>query len=307
MEGSRVVESQQIIQQIAELKARRKAVLLVHNYQRPELQDIADHLGDSLGLSRTAAGTDAEVIVFCGVHFMAETASILCPDKTVLIPDPASGCPMADMITAEQLRELKRQHPAAVVVCYVNSSAEVKAESDLCCTSANASRIVESVPADKEIIFVPDRYLGTYTAAQTGREMILWDGYCPVHVGITANDVRQARQEHPGAAVVVHPECTPEVTALADAVESTSGMVRFAAQTDADCVIVGTEVGMLHRLRKENPSKTFVPALKTAVCEDMKRHTLASVLASLREMKHVVEVPADVRERARRAIEAMVG
>jgi len=302
-----MVESEQLIEQIAELKERRNAVLLVHNYQRPELQDIADHLGDSLGLSRTAAGTDADVIVFCGVHFMAESASILCPDKTVLIPDPASGCPMADMITADQLRALKRQHPDATVVCYVNSSAEVKAESDLCCTSANASSIVGSVPADREIIFVPDRYLGTYTGAQTGREMILWDGYCPVHVGITAEDIQRARSEHPGAVVVVHPECTPEVTCLADAVESTSGMVRFAAQTGADCVIVGTEVGMLHRLRKENPGKTFVPASKSAVCEDMKRHTLQSVVASLREMKHVVDVPPDVRDRARRAIEAMVG
>ena len=303
-----------IVREIAEWKDRRNAVLLVHNYQRPELQDEADFLGDSLGLSRQAAESDADVIVFCGVHFMAETASVLCPDRTVLIPDPESGCPMANMIDAAQLRAMKQKHPDAVVVCYVNSTAEVKAQSNLCCTSANATDVVNSVEAGREIIFVPDKYLGAWTAAQTGRDLILWEGYCPTHACITPEDVERARREHPDAAVVVHPECEPEVSAmadpevarLADAVESTSGMCRFAAESDAAEFLVGTEIGMLYRLQKDNPGKEFYPVSASAVCSNMKRNTLEKVLWSLQDMQHEVTVPPQVAERARGAIEAMV-
>jgi len=296
----------EIRQRIQELKEARNAVILVHNYQAAELQEIADYLGDSLGLSRQAADSDAEVIVFCGVHFMAETASILCPNKTVLLPDPNSGCPMANMITAEQLRALKRQHPHAVVVCYVNSTAEVKAESELCCTSANASDIVESVEAGRPIIFVPDKFLGAYTAALTGRELILWDGYCPTHVCIRPQDIHAARRAHPDALVMVHPECRPDVTALADAVESTGGMCRVARESEAREFIVGTELGMLTRLKTDNPEKDFYPASPLAVCPNMKRNSLEKVLWSLEELAPEVRVPADVAERARGALDAMV-
>ena len=295
-----------LIEKILELKKRRNAVMLVHNYQLPEVQDIADFLGDSLGLSREAAKTDAEVIVFCGVDFMAETASIICPGKTVLLPDPTSGCPMARMITAEQLLALKREHPGAAVVCYVNSTADVKAESDMCCTSANSVEVVNSIPPGREIIFVPDKYLGSYTACRTGRKMILWDGYCITHVRITPEDIKRARRRHPEAMVVVHPECRSEVVMMADVVESTSGMVRFVSQSDAREFIIGTEVGILHRLRKGNPGKKFIAACESAVCQNMKRNTLEKVLWSLEEMEHKVEVPENIRRRARRAIDAMV-
>ena len=297
---------QPLLDRIDELKARRNAVILAHNYQIGPVQDMADFLGDSLGLSRKAAETDADVIVFCGVHFMAETASILCPDKTVLIPDPMSGCPMANMISAEQLRALKQEHSDAVVVCYVNSTAEVKAECDLCCTSANAAAVVNSIAPGRPVIFVPDKYLGAYTAAQRGRDMILWEGYCPTHVCITPEDVERARAARPDAAVMVHPECLLEVSRLADAVESTSGMCRFARETDAKEIVLGTEIGMLHRLRKENPDKVFYPLSEAAVCPNMKKNTVEKVLWSLEEMQHEVRVPEETRVRALRAIEAMV-
>lgn len=295
-----------IKERIAEWKERRNGVLLVHNYQRAEVQAIADFLGDSLGLSREAASTEADVIVFCGVHFMAETASILSPDKTVLIPDEKAGCPMADMISADELRGMKSDHPDAAVVCYVNSTAEVKAESDLCCTSANAVKIVESIDPDRPVIFVPDKYLGTWTARQTGRDLILWEGYCPTHASITPTDVEKARREHPDAVVMVHPECLPEVAQMADAVESTSGMCRFAAETDADEILVGTEIGLIERLRRENPGKDFYAVSSAAVCPNMKLHTLEKILWSLEEMQTEVRVPPDVAEKARRSIEAMV-
>mgnify|MGYP001101788105 CR=1 FL=1 len=298
--------AQSIAERVRELKARRNAVILVHNYQLPEVQDIADFLGDSLGLSRSAAKADGDVIVFCGVHFMAETASILCPQKTVLMPDLRSDCPMARMITAEELRALKRRHPQAVVVCYVNSTAEVKAESDLCCTSANAVEIVGAIEPGRPVIFVPDKYLGAYASAQAGRELILWEGYCPTHACILPEDVERARAEHPEAVVMVHPECLPEVCALADAVESTSGMCRFARQTHARQIAVGTEVGLLYRLRRENPQKDFYPLCEAAVCPNMKRNTLEKVLWSLEEMQHEIRVPEPVRALARHAIEAMV-
>ena len=291
---------------IAELKRQRGAVILVHNYQPAEVQEVADFTGDSLQLSRQAAKTDAAVIVFCGVHFMAETAAILSPDKTVLMPDPLAGCPMADMITADGLRKLKAKHPGAVVVCYVNSSAEVKAESDCCCTSANAVAVVKAIDAGKEIIFVPDKYLGEYVSEQTGRKMVLWPGYCPIHVLITEEDVLAAKKAHRGAFVMVHPECTGPVRGLADAVLSTGGMRRRAAESNAAEFIVGTEVGMLYRLAKDNPGKRFYPATQDAVCPNMKRTTLEKVLWSLEDMEYRITVPAEIASRARGAIDRML-
>ena len=295
-----------LIEEILRLKRERNAIILAHNYQLGEVQDIADFVGDSLELSQKAAQTDAEVIVFCGVHFMAETASILCPDKTVLLPDIHAGCPMADMITAEGLRQKKKEHPGATVVCYVNSSAEVKAESDVCCTSANAVRIVEKLADGREILFVPDQYLGHYVSTKTGREMILWPGFCPTHLRIKSQDIIRMKQEHPRARVVVHPECRPEVIALADEVLSTGGLCRFAARTEAEEVVVGTELGIIHRLRKENPDKRFIPASEQAVCPRMKLITLENVLWSLEEMAPEVKVPEEIRLRAKAAVDKML-
>lgn len=293
-------------QELLSLKKSRNAVILAHNYQLGEIQDIADFVGDSLELSQNAAKTGADVILFCGVHFMAETASILCPDKTVILPDMHAGCPMADMITAERLREKKKEHPGAVVVCYVNSTAEVKAESDICCTSANAVRVVESIPAGKEIIFVPDQYLGGYIASQTGREMILWPGYCPTHARIRPQDILRQKEEHPQAKVLAHPECRPEVTALADEVLSTGGMIRYAREGGAKEMIVATELGIIHRLRKENPGKRFFHASEQAVCPRMKLITLERALWSLQEMAPVVKVPEAIRIRAKVAVDRML-
>jgi quinolinate synthase len=295
-----------IVQRIQELKKKRNAVLLVHNYQKDEVQEIADILGDSLELSRAAAKTTADVIVFCGVHFMAETASILCPEKTVLIPDPAAGCPMADMVTTDGLRALKAQHPGAVTVAYINTTAAVKAEVDICCTSGNAVNVVRSLKA-KKIIFVPDKNLGQYVAAQVlETEFVFWPGYCPIHARIQAAHVLAARQAHPQAKVMVHPECSPDVTALADAVVSTSGMCRYARESGAREIIVGTEIAMLYRLRKENPGVAFYPVLEAASCENMKKNTLEKVLWSLEEMKYEVRVDAATRAAARHAIERML-
>ena len=290
---------------ISVLKKRRNAVILVHNYQLGEVQDIADFVGDSLELSQNAAKTAADVIVFCGVHFMAETASILCPDKVVLLPDANAGCPMANMITAERLRVKKKEHPQAVVVCYINSSAEVKAESDICCTSANAVEIVESLGA-REILFIPDQYLGHYVSARTGKKMILWPGFCPTHVRITPERIQELRQEYPQAKVVVHPECRPEVIALADEAASTSGMCRYARRDDVREMVVGTEVGIIHRLRKENPGKKFIPVSEQAICPNMKLITLEKVLWSLEEMSPEVKVPREVRLKAIAAVDRML-
>ncbi|RLC73388.1 MAG: quinolinate synthase [Chloroflexi bacterium] len=297
---------QKIIDQILQLKEQRRAVILAHNYQRPEIQDIADFVGDSLELSQRAAQTDAEVIVFCGVRFMAETASILCPDKVVLLPDPNAGCPMADMITAESLRQEKREHPEATVVCYVNSTAEVKAEADICCTSANAARIVSQLPGQDSILFVPDQYLGHFVATRTGRSLILWPGFCPTHVRIRREDILQMREKHPGAKVIVHPECRPGVIELADEVLSTGGMIRFAQKTESRELIVGTEIGIIHRLKKENPGKEFFPAQERAICPNMKLITLEKVLFSLREMSPEVKVPEGIRLRAKVAVDKML-
>ncbi len=292
--------------EIEKWKKRRNAVILGHNYQIKSIQEISDFTGDSLGLSRKAAETNAEVIVFCGVHFMAETAAMLSPEKTVLLPEPNAGCPMADMITADQLRDLKSKHPDAEVLCYVNSSAEVKAESDRCCTSANAAEVVEAVPPEKEIIFVPDKYLGAWTAEKTGRDMILWEGYCPTHACITTDDIDKARGEHPEAMIMVHPECLTEVCRMADVVESTSGMCRAASETDKKEVVVGTEKGLINRLEAENPEKKFFHISPAAICPNMKLNTLEKVLWELQEMEHEITVPEDVAERARESLQAMI-
>ncbi len=296
----------ELIDKINRLRKSENAVILVHNYQLGEVQDIGDFVGDSLELSQNAAKTNADVIVFCGVHFMAETASILCPDKVVLLPDTHAGCPMADMVTPQRLREKKKEHPKARVVCYVNSSAAVKAESDVCCTSANAVRVVETIPATEEIIFVPDQYLGSYVSSKTGRKMILWPGFCPTHMRITPQDILKRKAEYPQAKVVVHPECRPEVAALADAVLSTGGICRFARENPATEIIVGTEIGILYRLRKENPGKKFIPVSEQAVCPRMKLITLETVLRSLENMTHQVKVPERIRLKAKAAVDKML-
>jgi quinolinate synthase len=294
-----------LTEKILRLKEKRNAVILVHNYQLGEVQDIADFVGDSLDLSQRAAKTDASVIVFCGVHFMAETASILCPGKTVLLPDMHAGCPMANMITAPQLRASKKEHPQATVVCYINSSAAVKAESDVCCTSANALGVIESLDSD-EILFVPDQYLGHYISTRTGKKMILWPGFCPTHARILPEHIIQLRQEYPEAKVVVHPECKPGVIALADEVLSTSGMIKFAKREDVQQVIVGTEIGIIYRLRKENPDKKFIPVSEQAVCPNMKLITLEKILWSLEEMAPEVKVPEKIRLKAKKAVDRML-
>jgi quinolinate synthase len=292
-------------EQILKLKKERKAVILAHNYQRGEVQDSADFVGDSLELSQKAVKTDADVIVFCGVHFMAETAAILNPERTVLLPDASAGCPMANMITAEQLRQQKQKMPKATVVTYINSTAAVKAESDYCCTSANGVKVVGSI-ANAEIIFVPDQYLGDFIAKRTGKTLTLWPGYCPTHVNILPEDIINRKQEHPKAKAVVHPECRPDVIALADEALSTSGIIRYAARPEVKELIVGTEVEILHRLHKENPGKQFYAASKKAVCPNMKKITLDKILESLETMKPEVTVPEAIRVRAKRAVDRML-
>ena len=292
--------------EILRLKKARNAVILSHNYCRGEVQDLADFTGDSLELARRATQVEADVIVFCGVYFMAETVAILNPGKTVLIPEPSAGCPMADMITGDQLRKLKAQHPGAVAVCYVNSTAEVKAECDLCVTSGNAERVMATVPKDREIIFVPDRHLGSHISGLEGRSYILWPGYCPTHARLTAAAIAKARAAHPGAPVLVHPECPKEVRDAADERLSTGGMCRYARESSASTILVGTEVGILHRLRKENPGKSFYPVSDSLVCPNMKKTTVENLLEALKEMKTRVTVPEEIALRAKRAIDAML-
>ncbi|OGD38602.1 MAG: quinolinate synthase [Candidatus Aminicenantes bacterium RBG_19FT_COMBO_58_17] len=295
----------EVLSRIAELRKERKAVILAHNYQIGEVQDIADYTGDSLGLSQEAARSGAEVIVFCGVHFMAETAAILSPQKAVLLPDLHAGCPMADMITAQELRDWKARYPGRKVVSYVNTTAEVKAESDICCTSSNAVRVVNSLP-DDEILFAPDKNLAAYIARQTTKKIIAWDGYCYVHNQILAADVLAKKERYPAAEVWVHPECRPEVIDLADKVISTGNMVKAAQETSAKEVLIGTEAGILHRLRKENPRTAFFPVKDLALCTNMKKINLIKVWAALEEMKFRIEVPAAISQRARGAIEKMI-
>ena len=290
---------------ILNLKEQRKAVILAHNYQRGDVQDMADFVGDSLELSQQAAKTDAGVIVFCGVHFMAETASILSPDKVVLLPDANAGCPMADMITVEKLKDKKAELPGAEVVCYVNSSADVKAESDICCTSANAVQVVESLESE-EILFIPDQYLGQYVSTQTDKKMHFCPGYCPTHMKILPEHITELRKKYPQARVMVHPECRPDVIALADKALSTGGILRYARETEVKQLIVGTEIGILHRLKKENPGKEFIPASNKAVCPNMKLITLEKILWALEEMAPEVKVPEETRLRAKTAVDRML-
>lgn len=296
-----------LVEAIKEWKLKRKAVILAHFYQRPEVQDIADFIGDSLQLSQQAARTDAEVIVFCGVHFMAESAAILSPDKVVLLPEEQAGCPMADMIEPEKLKRRRAELGDRVtVVCYVNSSAAVKAESDICCTSSNAVKVVESLPPEERILFVPDQNLGEYVAWRTGRSLLQWEGYCPTHHWVTVDDVLAAKNEHPAAMVLVHPECRPEVVALADGVASTSGIIELAKKLPAHEFIIGTEEGLLHQLWKQCPDKKFYLASPRLICPNMKATNLEKVLAALISLEPRITVPKEIRERAVHSLKRML-
>ena len=307
--------------EVRALAAERNAVILAHNYQLPEVQDVADVVGDSLGLSRQAAATDADTIVFCGVHFMAETASILSPERTVLIPDLGAGCSLSESITADQLREWKALHPGAIVVMYVNTSAEVKAETDYCCTSSNAVKVVEHIfrehGDDTTVLFGPDMWLGAYVARETGRRLEVWDGECHVHAGIRPDDINMLRSAEPSAEFLIHPECgcttqvmeyvaSGDVAAEGTHFLSTEGMMRHARESERDTMIVATETGILHRMEQESPDKTFIPANRAAVCKYMKMITLPKLRDSLRDMKHEVSVPPAIAERARVPIHRMV-
>ena len=303
-------------EEILRLKRAKNAVILAHNYELPEVQDVADFVGDSLGLSREAEKTEAERIVFCGVHFMAETASIICPQKKVLIPDLEAGCSLAATVNEEQLRDWKAKHPGAVVVSYVNTSAEVKAESDYCCTSSNAVKVVNAIPPDKEILFLPDMFLGAYVKQVTGRKMHVWMGECHVHAGIRPDDIMRLREEHPKAEMLVHPECGCTTSFLYyDAAgdlpgnlsfQSTEGMTRHVRQSSSQEFIIATEIGILHRMRKDSPDKTFIPASREAVCRYMKMITLDKVYRSLKEDIYEVKVPEAIASKARLAIDRML-
>lgn len=296
-----------VLERIQQLKKEKNAVILAHNYQLPEVQDIADYNGDSLGLSVMASKTDADVIVFCGVYFMAETAKIISPQKKVLIPEPNAGCPMADMITADQLRELKAKHPNAKTMCYVNSTAEVKAECDICCTSGNALELTKKAFApDQEVIFVPDQHLANYTARELGREFIVYPGYCPTHHRIIPEFVDQARDKHPNAEVLVHPECSLAVIDRADKALSTGQMAKYVKESEQKEFIIGTENGMIYRLQQDNPEKIFHKLSDLLVCPNMKKTSLDKVLAALENDQHEVIVDDEIANKARGAIEAML-
>ncbi|MDD3519614.1 MAG: quinolinate synthase NadA [Actinomycetota bacterium] len=298
-------KSIELIENINKLRKENDAVILAHNYQIGEVQDIADFVGDSLELSIKASEVKKSTIVFCGVKFMAETAKILNPGKKVLLPDNGAGCPMADMINAKDVKKLREEHPDAVIVCYVNSTAEVKALVDICCTSANAVKVVSSIPEDKEIIFIPDKYLGTYVMSQTGRKMILWRGYCPTHVMINAKMLIQLKKEHLGAEILVHPECTPEVTEIADKVLSTGGMLRHVQESSNNEFIIGTEIGIIHRLQKLNPKKIFYPAQKNTICPNMKLINLEKIMWSLEDNIYEINLSDEIIEKARTSLEKM--
>jgi len=297
---------ERLLVKIKKLKDEHNAVILAHNYQPGEIQDLADFTGDSLGLSIKAAETDADVIVFCGVQFMAETAAILSPEKVVLLPDKSAGCPMADMITAEQLRKLKQEHPDALVVCYVNSTAKVKAESDYCCTSANAVELINSLPEDRRIIFVPDQHLGRFAAERTSRDLVLWPGYCITHVMITEDDINTAKAKYPDAIIMAHPECTESVKELSDELLSTSQMLKFAAKSTAKRFIIATETGIIHTLKKQNPNAEFIAASERAICPNMKKITLEKIVWALEDMQYKISVPKAIREKAKKALDKMV-
>ena len=290
---------------IKKLLKQKNAIMLAHNYQPPEIQDLADMCGDSLELSIRAGDTDAEVIVFCGVHFMAETASIISPDKTVLLPRHDAGCLMADMINAESLEAKKASMAPMPVVTYVNSTAEVKALSTICCTSANVVKVVNSLP-EKEMLLAPDRNLAMYAASKTNKTIHVWDGYCPTHEWLTAADAAKAKADHPEAVFMAHPECRPDVLVLADVVESTSGMLRYASQSPHKDFIVGTETGLLHPMQKQNPDKTFYPASKKMVCRNMKRIGMLDVARCLENLSGQVKVPEKIRIPALAAVTRML-
>ncbi len=299
-------QNEKLRDDILKLKKQRNAIILAHNYQIGEVQDIADFVGDSLDLSQKSARTNAEVIVFCGVHFMAETAAILAPEKTVLMPDLNAGCAMANMITPREFSELKKKHPDAVCVCYINCTAQTKAECDYCCTSANSIKVVQAVPKEKKIVFIPDKYLGSWVISQTKRELILWEGYCPTHRRILPEDILKKKAAYPKAEVLVHPECTSEVIAMADKVLSTSGICRYAKESNSEEFIIGTEVGILHRLKKENPEKKFYPASELSDCSNMKLNNLEKILWSLEDMVYPITVPEDIAKRAKKSIDRML-
>jgi quinolinate synthase len=301
------MDEKDLKKKIRRLLTDRKAVLLAHNYQRDEIQEIADHTGDSLGLAQVAAGSEAKVIVFAGVHFMAESASILAPDKTVLLPREDAGCPMADMITPDGVRDLRVRFPGGTVVAYVNTSADVKAVSDICCTSGNAVNVARSLPPDADpLIMIPDQNLAKYIAGRVDREIVWHDGYCYVHHRFTAQDVLESRALHPDAVFAAHPECRPEVLELADHITSTSGMYTFARETKADKIIVGTETGVLYRMRKENPGKTFIPLAEDMVCATMKLTRLIDIYDALVKMEPVIKVPEQIRVEAKKPLDRML-
>ncbi len=300
-----MTDIQKLSERIRKLAREKNAIILAHNYQVPEVQDVADLTGDSLALSIQASKTDAELIVFCGVHFMAEAASIVCPDKKVVIPVAEAGCAMADMLTAEQLRDMKAMHPGVPVVTYVNSSAEVKAESDICCTSANAIQVVKWTKAP-EVIMTPDRNLAEWVRRHTDQTIYSWDGYCPIHDELSTAAVKKARETHPEAVLMAHPECTAQVLELADVVRSTSGMLDYVRTSSATEFIVATENGLLHPLKKENPGKRFYEASPRMICRDMKKTGLEEIIAALETESPVVRVPEKIRDRAYRAVERML-
>jgi quinolinate synthase len=300
------MEDKELIKDILKWKRKRQAVILVHNYQRPEVQDIGDFVGDSLQLSQEAAKTHAKMIVFCGVHFMAETAKILNPEKRVVMPDLAAGCPMASMIDASRLKRMKKEHPKARVVCYVNTTAEVKAGSDICCTSSNAQRIADSLDSE-EIIFVPDKYLGEWTARKSGKRLILYPGYCPTHAKILDEDILRLKKKHPHALVLCHPECSVPVKAVSDFVLSTGQMLKTVRENPAREFIIATEQGILHQMEKQNPGKRFYHASESAVCPNMKKANLLNVLDALKNPgEHEVRVEKKTADRARKAIQRML-
>ncbi len=299
------LDREALSQKVLELKKKRNAIILAHNYQPGEVQDVADYIGDSLELSQKAAAVKEDVIVFCGVHFMAETASILSPQKTVLLPEFHAGCPMADMITAVELVAWKKRYPGRPVVCYVNTSAEVKAECDVCCTSSNAVNVVNSLESH-EILFAPDKNLAAWVARQVSKIIISWDGYCYIHNNILARDIREKKKLYPEAEVWVHPECRPEVIDLADKVLSTGKMVKEARLTESGEIVVGTEAGIIYRLKHDNPAKNFYPAHDLAFCANMKKINLRKVYTALEQMITRIQVPPEISRRARGAIEKMI-
>jgi len=299
------MKDKKLKEKIRELKEKRRAIILAHNYQRPEIQELADLVGDSLDLSRKAAATDAKVIVFCGVHFMAESAAILSPEKTVLIPVKEASCPLAEMITLSELRKKKKENPQAAVVCYVNSSAKMKAESDICCTSANGIEVVNSLKKEK-ILFIPDEHLGRYLESKTNKNFILWKGFCPTHYNLLPKDILRAKEEYPQAKVLVHPECRLSVIDLADETLSTNGMLEYAKECEAKEFIIGTEMGLIHRLKKENPNKNFYPASENLICPSMKLITLKEVAQALEKMRYEIKIPMGVRKRAKKSLYGML-